>query len=40
MIEETFCPACGEEIHNGIYECDECGNIIDLEIFIDEEMKE
>ena len=40
MIGETFCPAYGEEIqerHSGIYECDACGNMVDLEIFIDEE---
>ena len=40
MIEKTFCPACGEEMkewHNGIYEC---GNMIDLEIFIDWEEVE
>ena len=42
-MSEDFCPACGEEMkewHNGIYECDECGNMIDLEIFNDEELEE
>ncbi len=29
-----------KEWHNRIYECDECGNMIDLEIFNDEELEE
>ena len=38
MREECFCPACGEEMKE--YDCDECGNMIDLEIFDDEEEEE
>ncbi|MFS1513959.1 hypothetical protein VQL36_16155 [Chengkuizengella sp. SCS-71B] len=38
MIDEIFCPSCGEEMNHwnqGIYEC-ECGCMIDGEVY--EEM--
>lgn len=43
MNESIFCPSCGEEMkiwHNDIYECEECGNMIDAEIFMPEEWEE
>lgn len=38
MSAECFCPACGEEMKE--YDCDACGNMIDLELFNDEEEDE
>jgi DNA-directed RNA polymerase subunit N (RpoN/RPB10) len=43
MSVPILCLACGEEMnewHNEIYECNECGNMIDSEIFDDEELNE
>lgn len=39
-MDEYFCPACGEEMkqwQGSIYECNDCGNMIDMDIFDDEE---
>lgn len=43
MSELIFCPACGggmQEWHNGIYECDVCGDMIDVEVWEEEEEEE
>ena len=36
MNETVFCPNCGDEMREwqgSIYECEECGNMIDADIF-------
>ncbi|MEK5069793.1 hypothetical protein [Sporosarcina sp. FSL K6-1508] len=41
-MDEILCPSCGEEMkhwNQGIYECKECGTMIDGDIF-DEEDEE
>ena len=41
--EIIFCPSCGEEMNSwqgDIYECENCGNMIDVEVFEDEEEAE
>jgi ribosomal protein L37AE/L43A len=35
-MDEIFCPSCGEEMEHwnqGIYECEECGTMIDSSIY-------
>jgi len=41
-IESEYCPICGEVVgfrswQGSIYECDSCGNMIDLDVLEDEE---
>jgi transposase len=39
MMDEMFCPICGEEMkhwNQGIYECEDCEIMIDSDIFDDE----
>ena len=43
MNEPTLCPMCGgelEEWHNDIYECKDCKNMYDLEVFDELEEEE
>ena len=35
MSEEPFCPACGGEMKE--YDCEACGNMIDLELLNEDE---
>ncbi len=39
-MDVLFCPSCGEEMvswYDSIYECEECGAMVDEDIFMDEE---
>lgn len=39
-MDEIYCPICGEEMeqwHGDIFECIDCGIMIDIEIFKDTE---
>lgn len=39
-MDDFFCPSCGEAMkhwNQGIYECKDCGTMIDSSIFDDEE---
>ncbi|WP_268324254.1 hypothetical protein [Bacillus haynesii] len=42
-MDGLFCPACGEEVkhwNQGIYECKECGTMIDSLIFEEDEEED
>lgn len=40
MDDLVFCPACGELMSSwqgDIYECEDCGNMVDIDVFEEED---